>query len=636
MRWRGATRLQQLGKYQLIRRLAVGGMAEVFLAKVAGPKGFEKTLVLKRILPHLAEDQQFVELFLSEAKIAAQLNHPNIVQIYDFGEAEGAYYIAMEHVDGPNLRFILRRTIEKRTLLPIPLCAKMVSLACEGLAYAHEFCDPQTGVALHLIHCDVSPENILLSRNGTLKVVDFGIAKAAGVSPQTKVGTFKGKVSYMPPERIQGNAIDLRADIFSLGVVLYELLTGVKPFNAKTEVSVLHAILQEPIIPVTTRRPDVPDQLSRILIRSLAKDPDIRYRSCRELQHDLERFLVGIGKAVSSYHLARLVAYATDLVPLSAGKQQSLTKNPPGIPQVAPLLSTPSAPQPDIKPTPAPGPVPELVRPTAPLAFGRPLPFEGSATEAFLGLPPRSKAPIYAVAIALAVAASVAVYAIIHRHRNASANAAPPSSSAKAWTPRPPESTQARAAPVLQPPKSLEPKVPARREELTNIVSSTSQPQQPDPDRTGEASEVSPERERYPATASFRVDSRPRGLVRINGKLVGLSPVKIQNQPIGTVWVEVSNPEKAFIKQQSFELAAGDNGTKVVMVAKGTVEFNIRPSATVVLDGKRLGDTPLPPVQAYEGRHSLRLVNRETNHEVSLDFVVKPGRTNMFKYDLSD
>ena len=195
-------------------------------------------------------------------------------------------------------------------------------------------------------------------------------------------------------------------------------------------------------------------------------------------------------------------------------------------------------------------------------------------------------------------------------------------------------------APVPQPSKSVEPQIPAPREELTNIVSSTAQqtpsPGPPEPDRSGEGAQASPEPEGHSTTASFRVDSHPRGLVRVNGKLVGLSPVKVQNQPVGTVWIEVSNPEKAFVKQQSFELASGDNGTKVVMVAKGTVEFNIRPSATVLLDGKRLGDTPLPPVQAYEGRHSIRLVNRESNREVSLDFVVKPGRTNIFKYNLSD
>jgi eukaryotic-like serine/threonine-protein kinase len=607
-------------------------MAEVFLGKVAGPKGFEKTLVLKRILPHLAEDQQFVELFLSEAKIAAQLNHPNIVQIYDFGEFGGAYYIAMEHVDGPNLRFILRRTIEKRTLLPIPLCVKIVSMACEGLAYAHEFCDPQTGAPLHLIHCDVSPENILLSRNGTVKVVDFGIAKAAGVSPQTKVGTFKGKVSYMPPERIQGNPIDLRADVFSLGVVLYELLTGVKPFNAKTEVSILHAILQEPIVPVLNRRPDVPDQLNRILLRSLAKDPDARYRSCREFQHELERFLVGIGKSVSSYHLARLVAYATDSVAANAGAKQQIPKNPPGIPPVvSSSASAPSAPQPEIRPMPTANREPEVS-----IVYDEMAGHEVAGST--LDLPRASRAPAYVAAIAMVLAGSVAVYALIQRQRIAGpAVKAPLPVTARTSAPRPSEA----ADPPAPAGTDAQPQPEDKSQQLTSIVSSSDTAPSPPPADAPPPEPSEPALERRSSAsvrsgASFGVESRPRGLVRINGKLVGLSPVRIQNQSPGTVQVEVSNPEKAFLKQQTFQLNAGDNGTKVVLVEKGTLEFNIEPSATVLLDGKRLGETPLPPVQAYEGRHSIRLVNRDIKKEVSVDFTVKPGRTNIFKYNLSD
>src|SRR5262249_50712332 len=159
--------------------LGHGGMATVYRARAAGPMGFEKTLVVKCILPNLAQDPQFVEMFLSEAKLAAQLNHPNIIHIFDFGEAEGAYYIAMEYIDGPNLRALMRRAQSLSRPLPLPLCAKIISAACEGLAYAHEFSDPQTGEPLHLIHRDVSPDNILLARNGTVKLVDFGIAKAA-------------------------------------------------------------------------------------------------------------------------------------------------------------------------------------------------------------------------------------------------------------------------------------------------------------------------------------------------------------------------------------------------------------------------------------------------------------------------
>ncbi|HEX8698180.1 MAG TPA: serine/threonine-protein kinase, partial [Myxococcaceae bacterium] len=218
-------------------------MAEVFLAKAAGPMGFEKTLVVKRILPHMAEDPTFVEMFLSEAKLAAQLNHPNIVQIFDFGEADGAYFLAMEYIDGPNLRVLLKRAVSQGLALPPAVCARLIASACEGLAFAHDFADPGTGELLGLIHRDISPDNVLVSRQGAVKVVDFGIAKAANQSHKTKTGLIKGKIAYMPVEQLQGQQLDRRADVYALGVVLYELLTGHYPFEATTDVSMMQAIL---------------------------------------------------------------------------------------------------------------------------------------------------------------------------------------------------------------------------------------------------------------------------------------------------------------------------------------------------------------------------------------------------------
>ncbi|MBL8913802.1 MAG: serine/threonine protein kinase, partial [Archangium sp.] len=202
-----------LGKYQLIRKLAAGGMAEVYLARAAGPMGFEKTVVVKRILPHLADEQNFISMFLSEARLAAQLNHPNVVQVFDFGEASGSYFLVMEFIDGVNLRVLFRKANEAKTQLPFPLVARIISLACEGLAYAHDFTDPQTGELLGLVHRDVSPDNVLIARNGSVKVVDFGIAKAANQTNLTKTGTVKGKFSYMPPEQLTGQPLDKRADV---------------------------------------------------------------------------------------------------------------------------------------------------------------------------------------------------------------------------------------------------------------------------------------------------------------------------------------------------------------------------------------------------------------------------------------
>jgi serine/threonine-protein kinase len=302
---------QQIGKYQLIHKLATGGMAEVFLAKAAGPMGFEKLCVLKRILPHLATEPTFVDMFLSEARLAAQLNHPNVVQIFDFGEAEGTYFIAMEYIDGPNLREMIRRASGVSLSLPIAFCARVVSSACEGLAFAHDFKDPATNLPMNIVHRDISPDNLLLSRQGAVKVVDFGIAKAAGQSPHTQTGVLKGKLAYMSPEQLRNEPLDRRADVYALGVVLYELLTGLKPFMATSEAGMVQAILFELQVPAVQRRPDVPEGLQRILAKALAKERERRYPDCAAFQADLEEFLLSIGKPMGAAQIALLVAMMT-------------------------------------------------------------------------------------------------------------------------------------------------------------------------------------------------------------------------------------------------------------------------------------------------------------------------------------
>ncbi|HYH97124.1 serine/threonine protein kinase [Hyalangium sp.] len=297
----------QTGKYELISRLAVGGMAEVFLASATGPMGFEKRMVLKRILPHLAEDPAFVEMFLREAKLVAQLNHPNIVQIFDFGEADGSYFLTMEYIDGPNLRVLRKKARALGMPLPPALCARLVASACEGLAFAHDFQDPDTGKPLGLIHRDISTDNILVSRQGAVKVVDFGIAKTADQSHKTQNGVLKGKVPYMSPEQIRARPLDRRVDVYSLGVVLYELLTGRKPFNSPTDASLMQAILFEPLPPAVMHRPDLPEALQHILERALAKDREHRYPDCRAFQLELEDFILSTGKSVGAYQLSQLV-----------------------------------------------------------------------------------------------------------------------------------------------------------------------------------------------------------------------------------------------------------------------------------------------------------------------------------------
>jgi eukaryotic-like serine/threonine-protein kinase len=295
-----------LGKYKLVKLIASGGMAEVYLARQAGAAGFEKLVCLKRILPHLARDKQFVEMFLNEARLAARLDHPNIVSIFDLGEANGNYFIAMEFIDGPSLRAIHKLAAERGEYLPIPEICKIISMAAGGLQYAHDLADTD-GKPLGLVHRDISPDNILVHRNGSAKVVDFGIAKAANSSSQTRTGTLKGKVAYMPPEQLRGEQLDRRTDVFALGVVLYELLAGKRPWEGNSEVALIGKIMTEEPQPLAELRPDAPAELCQIVEKALAKDRALRYQSCHELAADLENLVVQMGHSITPARVSDFV-----------------------------------------------------------------------------------------------------------------------------------------------------------------------------------------------------------------------------------------------------------------------------------------------------------------------------------------
>jgi serine/threonine-protein kinase len=298
-------------RYQLVRKLATGGMAEVFLAKVAGPAGFEKTLVVKRILPQLAARESFVEMFLAEARIAAQLSHQNIVQIFDFGEEDGAWFISMEFIDGLNLRSLSRWLREVGPISPA-LAARIVMEACEGLAYAHEFGNPATGEPLGLVHRDVSPENIMLTRTGGVKVLDFGIARVQGEDNGTRSGLLKGKIAYMPVEQLRAEELDRRADVYALGVVLYQLLSGHRPWEKGSEVALITAILNDPPTPLTAWVPRAPPALVAIVERATARDRDLRFADCRALRKALEKFVASTGTPVTTNDLAQMAGRALE------------------------------------------------------------------------------------------------------------------------------------------------------------------------------------------------------------------------------------------------------------------------------------------------------------------------------------
>jgi serine/threonine protein kinase len=300
---RGSTRF---GKYTLVDRIAVGGMAEIFLARQAGLEGFEKTIVIKRIRPHLSKQASFVKMFLNEAKLAAQLNHPNIVQIYDLGKIGESYFIAMEYIFGRDMRRIIPKADSMGIPFPMVYALKIASSVCEGLYYAHQKVDLY-GNPLNIVHRDVTPENIFVSFDGTVKVLDFGIAKAANQIEQTRAGEIKGKLSYMSPEQCLGRPLDCRSDIFSLGVVLYEWITGFKLFTGESEVAILKSITEGKIYAPSYFKSDIPEAVETILMRALEKDREKRYQTAWEMQYDLDQFLSQYEFTPSNIHLANFL-----------------------------------------------------------------------------------------------------------------------------------------------------------------------------------------------------------------------------------------------------------------------------------------------------------------------------------------
>jgi serine/threonine protein kinase len=282
--------LENYGNYQLLKRLATGGMAQIYLARSKGPKASNQLVVVKRILPHLGENKEFVQMFLDEAKIAARLAHPNIVAIYDLGAQDDSFFIAMEYIHGEDVRRMSKRAGGMGFELPVALACRIIIDSCAGLDYAHKKTDPG-GKPLNIVHRDVSPQNILVSFKGEVKVVDFGIAKAADQATVTRSGVLKGKYSYMSPEQAGAKKVDCRSDVFALGVVLYELLTSTRLFKRSSDMQTLAAVAECNVIPPSQVNPRVPPDLDPIVLKALAKDPDARYAEALQLQTDLEAWL---------------------------------------------------------------------------------------------------------------------------------------------------------------------------------------------------------------------------------------------------------------------------------------------------------------------------------------------------------
>jgi eukaryotic-like serine/threonine-protein kinase len=299
-------------RYRITERVAAGGMAEVFRGVAESLQGFKKNIAIKRILPALTKNKKFVAMFLDEARLSLLLQHTNIVQVFDIGHTDDTYFIVMEYVDGVDLKALTewRRKINRR--IPIAHTLYVTMEICKGLSYAHELQNPETGKPLGIVHRDISPPNVLISKQGEIKVVDFGLAKATSQIETTDPGVVKGKMSYLSPEAARGEEVDSASDIFAVGILLYEMLTGKRLFYGETDYQTVELVRNAKIPPIKPQNPQVEPELEDIVRKSLSKRKEDRFQGALDLQDALAQYSYSRGLKVISRDIAELVRQCLD------------------------------------------------------------------------------------------------------------------------------------------------------------------------------------------------------------------------------------------------------------------------------------------------------------------------------------
>jgi eukaryotic-like serine/threonine-protein kinase len=295
-------------RYRPLFKLDSGGMAEVYVAEAESMAGFKKKVAIKRILPNLLKDERFVRMFLDEARLSLHLSHANIVSVFDIGKSAATYFIVMEYVEGPNLKAVLQHLARKRQVLPVHVTVWILNEILKGLDYAHRLRDPETGRSLGIVHRDISPPNILMSWNGEVKLTDFGLAKASTQLESTDPGVVKGKFSYLAPEAASGLDVDFRADLFAVGILGYEMLTGRRLFLGETDYQTVEAVRRAQIPSISQQNPEVTPDLETIMRKALARRPEDRYQQAESFADDLLAFLFSRSLKVSARDLSELIS----------------------------------------------------------------------------------------------------------------------------------------------------------------------------------------------------------------------------------------------------------------------------------------------------------------------------------------
>jgi eukaryotic-like serine/threonine-protein kinase len=578
-----------LGRYHLLAKLATGGMAEIHLARQTGIQGFERLVVLKQILPNLASEPHFLEMFLDEARITVQLNHPNIIQTYDLGEEGGVYYMALEYLEGESLAYLTREASRQHHRLAPHLAAAIVAAVADGLAYAHAFATPD-GKPLGIVHRDVSPQNIIVLFNGGVKLVDFGVAKAASRMSQTRAGVLKGKISYMSPEQCSGGAVDRRSDIFSLGVVLWGLLTGQRLFRRDNEAATIKAIVFEPLPDLAAQAQGFPPELVAITLRALERDPARRFQDCAALSAALRDWL---RRSQAAAGPAEIAAFLETLCgERIRTKKQLLEKvqQGPGA-ELALDILRPNTGE-SMASSSLPGRADTRARP------GR----EGGAAPRWRG------SVVLLVGLTVALLAGAALAWLLPR---ASEPPAPPldhgagSPDAGVLAPAPDAGALPEAPPDGDGDAAL---AAALRPARLDVVST-------------------------PEGCAVEVDGQPaQGATPLRG--LDLEPSREHSVVVRCAGHREERKTLVAGEGQRAELRFAPPMDQVRPKAPGTLRLNTVPWTEVYLGKRKLGVTPLLDLPMPAGRYKLDLVNPETGLQRSLWVTIKPGKATVLSQKL--
>jgi serine/threonine protein kinase len=586
--------VEQIGRYRIERLLARGGMAEVFVGKAEGPGGFSKSVVIKRILPELAEDPTFVDMFLSEARLAAQLSHPNVVQVFDFGQHEGHYFLAMEHVRGQTLRALLKYFLGQGMPMPAAIAARIACGVCEGLQYAHDLRD-EDGTPLNIVHRDVAPDNIMVTSAGMPKLVDFGVAKAVSNTHRSVAGTVKGKYAYMAPELVRGQEADRQVDVYALGVTLFELVTGKRPFLADNELALVQKIAEGRPPRATEVRAEVPEPLSQIIALAMHPSKQERYSDARSLQRVLEAWLNVTGQRVESGELAGLVEKVT----LTRHAAVSSSQEPSG-PKIG-AMGTPAS------SSKGQAPVLGLGGPSSELdvrAFQEPADLRSRSTTAQLGgfdvavdesqLRKPKKAPVALVAGLGVVLLCAGVAVALVMRAPPPAPIVPPAPVAVV-PPKPAEP----APPVVAP----EPKPEPERVAEPEPVPEPAPPQKTASVKPAAAVRTSPGEDGY-----LTLRSEPWCDVYLGAEKLGTTPLIRTPVASGRQQLLLKNDKVGLTRKLAVNIEPGRELKQAFVVEVGSVQIDAPAGSDVLVDGVRAGTAPLAaPIELVEGKHEVRV-----------------------------